>query len=316
MLKTYFISLGIAAASALAAPLDFSTVSKDSKWLLHLDFDAFRKTKVGSHVTEKILQPKIDESEDIQKMNLSINLKNISSITAYGPAFAANVEEVQNGEPRHSAVTKNGVLLIQTTADVKKDLDTLTGISSLSGGEILKMAQLKPYPVYSFKEAIFIAPNVQNVVIVSQSREQLENARQLLLGQADSLAKTKTFSDYPVAANGFFFLGLAEGLNENAVIPPQAQVLKEARGGRLILGENQDKVFANLIFKGKSDESSLKIQQIFQGIVALVSLSQDNKDLTDLARATTIASEGRNVSVNLQFPIGKVIHHLDENARH
>jgi hypothetical protein len=291
--------IGAATASGFAAPLDLTKVASDSKWLVHLDFDAFRKTKVGLHVNGKIVQPKIDQSESLKKANLSISLNNISSITAYGSKFEKN---------------GNGVLMITTSADVKKDLDTLCGISSLSGGEVLKLDTLQPYPIYSFKGDVFIAPNINNTVLMAKSKEQLENARKVVLGKGTNMSGSETFSEYPAASNTFFFFGMADGLNESTVIPPQAQVLKETRGGRFVLGEKEDKVFANLIFKGKNEESALKIQQVFQGIVALVSLSQDNPDVTELARSAQIVSNGQNVTISVQFPVSKALQHLDERA--
>ena len=284
------------AAPGLAEPLDLATVAPDSKWLIHLDLDELRKTKVGTHFLKNFVEPKIKYSEKMQKMNFSISTENISSISAYGPAFE------KDGD---------GVMLIRTTADVKKDLDTLAGLSSLSGGQIFSLTHLKPFPLYSFKSNLFVA-NIENTLVVAKSKEQIENARQLLLGKSDSLAQSQSFAGYPETSNTFFFLGMAEGFNENANIPPQAQVLKEARGGRLAMGENGDHLFVNLVFKGKSEESALKIQQVFQGIVALVSLSQENKDLTELAQAARIASEDNNVTINLQFPVQKAIQRLDQ----
>jgi hypothetical protein len=286
-------------ASVCASPLELSKVANGSKWLIHLDFEAFRKTKVGAHVVDDIIQPRIDKSEKAQKLNLSINLQNISSITAYGPAFQKKA---------------NGVLVVETTADVKKDLDTLCGMSSLSGGSTLKLDHLKPYPVYSFKDEIFIAPGVQNAVLLAKSKDQLEAARQVLLGKSESMAKSQEFNDYPARGKTFFFIGMAEGFSESPAIPPQAQVLKETRGGRFVLGEKDDKLVANLVFKGKDEESTLKIQQVLQGIVALVSLSQENKEATELARAAKIASEGNTVSVDLLIPLQQAIEHIDEKA--
>jgi hypothetical protein len=296
---TKLACLALTAVSACAGPLELSNVARNSKWLLHLDFEAFRKSKIGAHCTDKILQPKIDSEEKIKDLNLSINLKNIQSVTAFGPAYR------RDGD---------GVLLIRTTADVKKDLDTLCGIASVQGGDFMKVTQTAPYLIYSFKDNVFIAPNIENTVIVAKSREQLEHAREVLLGKGESMARNNAFTDYPKVTNTFFFLGMAEGFNEDAAIPPQAQVLKETAGGRLLLGEHQDKVFANLVFKGKNDESSLKIQQVFQGIVALVSLSQDKNELSDIAKSAQIAAQGRNITVSLQIPVSKAVEHLDEHV--
>ena len=182
---------GLTAASALAGPLELSSVTKDSKWLLHLDFEAFRKTKIGDFVVNKILQPKLDDADDLKEMKLSLSLQNISSVTAYGPNFE------KDGD---------GVLMIRTTADVKKDLDTLAGVSSVSGGNFLALSQLNPYPVYSFKSNVFIAPNIGNAVIVAKSKDQIDKARLTLLGKEETLAKSVAFADYPSAANTFFFL--------------------------------------------------------------------------------------------------------------
>lgn len=287
----------MAALSATAAPLDLAKVSTGSKWLLHLDVDALRNSKIGTHFLNKIIQPKIDEADELKEMKLSLSLQNISSVTAFGPAFA------KDGE---------GVLLVQTSADVKKDLDTVCGMVSVSGGDMLKVTQVNPYPIYSFKSNVFIAPNIGNITVVAKSKEQLVSAREVLLGKGESMSKTKAFTDYPTATNSFFFLGMAEGFNESTAIPPQAQVLKETSGGRLVLGENKDKVFASVVLKAKDDDATLKIQQVFQGIVALVSLSEDNNQLKELASGAKIGAEGRNVTITLQFPIDKAITHMTE----
>lgn len=302
MLTTHFCSVtvaALAASSAFSGPLDQAKVAADAKWILHLDFEAFRKTKLGHHVTENLIAPKWENSDAAKKMNLSINLKNISSATAYGPVFETNGE---------------GVLMISTTADVKKDMDTLVGMAALSSNEKkdVTMVQQAPFPLYNLHNSIFVAPNIGDTVILAKSRDQIDRAREVLLGKTANLSRSTTFDDYPKAANTFFFLGMADGFSESTSIPPQAQVLRETKGGRLVIGEKEQNVFLNLVFKGKDDESSTKIQQVLQGIVALVSLSQQDKAITDLAAAARIGSEGRNVSVNLQFPVAKAIETIDE----
>jgi hypothetical protein len=67
-----------------------------------------------------------------------------------------------------------------------------------------------------------------------------------------------------------------------------------------------------VVLKAKDDDATLKIQQVFQGIVALLSLAQDNPELKELANAANIGSEGRNVTITVQFPVGKAIEHMAE----
>ena len=300
MLKIHVLScLALLVVKAFAGPFDGSKVAADAKWVIHLDFDAFRKTAIGQYATEKFLKPKLEENEQFQKLNLSINLQNISGLTAYGPTFEKHDE---------------GVLVLSTTADVKKDLDTLVGMAALSENEKkdVVMLQEKPFLLYSIKDEIYVAPGVANSVLVAKSREMLEQGREIVLGKGESLVKSKAFADYPAMSDKAFLMVMAEGFDEFPGIPAQAQVLREAKGGRVLLGEADENLFFNLVFKARDESASTKIQQVLQGIVALVSLSQPDKDLTELASNSKISSAGSNVSVELKVPSAKAIKQIEE----
>ncbi|MGZ8920111.1 MAG: hypothetical protein ACXW3L_03925 [Limisphaerales bacterium] len=294
-----------AAATGLAGPLDQSKIAADAKWVVHLDFDAFRKSALGSHFVSQVIEPQIEAQEFLRSTTLSINLTNISSLTAYGPNFE------KDGA---------GVLLLNTTADVKRDLDTLVGMASLSANEKkdVMMVQQKPFPLYNLKDGVFMAPLAGSGLLLAKSKEAIDQARDIAAGKGETMAKAGSFKEYADTGKAFMVV-MAHNFNTMAKIPPQAQVLRETEGGRLAIGENEGEngknVFFNLMFKGKDEESSTKIQQVLQGIVALVSMSQQNKDVTDLASATRIAGEGRNVSVTLQFPTAKAIEHVNKHVK-
>jgi len=294
------MSAAVFANSVFGAPLDNNKIASDAKWVVHLDFDAFRASKVGSYLTERVLQPKLDAAEGSKKLNLSINFKNISSITAYGPRYE------KSGE---------GVLLLQTSAEVKNDLDALVALSALAQGDEkqFKIAQQEPYLLYSVDDELFIAPGVQSMVIVAKSREQIANAREVLLGKSENLSATKTFSDFPAGPKSFFFVGMAEGLGENAHIPPQAKVLKETRGGRLLIGEKAQDLFINVTFKGKDAQACTNVSQVLQGLVALVRMTQQDEDVSALANSAHIGTDNQNVTVMLQLPIAKAIDKINEH---
>ena len=290
------------ALTTLAGPLDKALVASDAKWVVHLDIEAFRASKLGGHIVTDILQPKLEASPLGKKSNLSINLTNLSSLTAYGPTFE------KDGE---------GILILKTSADVKKDLDTLVGMASLSGDDekMITMEQHAPFAIYKLKDNMLFTPMVGGTLVAAKSRQQLERAREIVSGKGETLAKTDAFKTFPDVPKGFFFLGMAQGLNDEVKIPAQAQVLREADGGRLVIGENERNIFVNLVFRGKSEESTTKIQQVMQGIVALVSMSQQNKEVTELANSAKISGEGKNVSVTLQFPTVNAIERVDKHLK-
>jgi hypothetical protein len=301
MLKIHVLTcLALLLVKVFAGPFDSSKVAADAKWVIHLDADAFRKSAVGQYAIEKFLKPKLEENEQFKKLNLSINLQNISGLTAYGPAFEKQPE---------------GILVLTTTADVKKDLDTLVGMAALSENEKkdVVMLQEKPFLLYSIKDQIYVAPGGPgNSVIIAKSREMLEQGREVALGTGENLSKSKGLSDYPATNEKSFLMVMAEGFNEIEGIPPQAHVLREAKGARVLLGEANENLFFNLVFKAKDESASTKIQQILQGIVALVSLSQPDKDLTELASNSKVASAGSNVSVELKMPTAKAVKVFEE----
>lgn len=295
--------LTLGGAAVYAGQLDQAKVPANAKWIIHLDFDAFRKTKIGSEFLTRVVEPKIKENDFFTKANLSISLTNITSLTAYGPNFE------KDGD---------GVLLVSTTADVKKDMDTLVGMAALSENETkdVTMVHQNPFPLYNVKDDLFVAPIGGSTVLLAKSREQVERAREVTSGKGETLAKKNPFKAYPIEPKGYFFSAMAIGFNEEAQIPPQAQVLRETEGGRFLIGENDKSVFLNLVFKGKDQEATTKIQQVLQGIVALVSMSQqDNPELIELANSTKIGAEGQNVSITLNLPTAKAVQHMEKRVK-
>lgn len=289
-----FAIASILGAPAFSAPLDKSVVASDAKWVLHLDMEAFRGTDVGKFLTEKIIEPKYNKG--LQEKNLSVTLapSNISSITAFG----SNLQKEE----------REGVLLIKTTADVKKDLDSLVKVAADEGKEI-SVAQKQPYLLYNVNDDFYVAPDVKGWVVVGKRKSNIDEGHAVLSGEKGTLAKSDAFSDYPRIDNSFFFLGMAEGF-DNTPVPPQAQVLKETSGARLAVGEQVEKLFVNLALRGKTAESALKIQQVLQGLVALVSLSGDKPELSELARNVQITNEAQMVTVNLSIPTRRAIEKL------
>jgi len=289
----------LTAASMIAAPLSKNKVSKDAKWVLHLDVDAFRQSEFGSYLVSHILEPKLDAAKSANHLNFSMTFSNIASITAYGPNYE------KNGE---------GVLLLETSANVKQDLDALVGLAALKAdsGKKASIVQTEPYLLYNLNDELFVAPNVKRTVILAKSKEQIARAREVLLGASENLTASHAFENYPDANKTFFFMGMAEGFNQNMELPAKAQVLKEAAGGQVVLGERGKNLCVNVVFKGKDQESTTNISQILQGLVALVRITQPDPDVAEFANSAKISTELRNVNVSFEVPVSRALSKLKE----
>jgi len=140
--------------------------------------------------------------------------------------------------------------------------------------------------------------------------QQIEELRNGLSGKAKG--RGEAFSGYAKVPNTFFFLAVAEGFNDNAALPAQAKILKMAEGARIALGEKTDLLFLNLALKAKDPEVIQQIRQVVEGMTALVALGQsENKELLELVQATKVSSTEKTVTVNIEYPLSKVVGHLD-----
>jgi len=291
---------------APASPLQKELVAADAKWLLHVDLEQFRASKIGSYFAKEILEAKLTKpKEDLKRdLNFDLDVNKISSITAYGTDYQRNPDA-------------NGVLVIKTDLDVTKALDGLIEKFAKEAGEgagPVKREKRGSATTYSFhNEEGFVSVHPGKLVVLGKSREAVEKAEAVLSGKSANLSTGKAFSGFPETPKAFFFLAIAEGFNEDAPLPPQAKVLKMTEGARLILGENAANLFLNLALKAKSSEVMTQMQQVIQGTVALASLSQqENPDLMELAKSVKVSGDDKMVTVGVEFPVEKAIRLLGE----
>src|SRR5262245_46991867 len=103
MKKTILLAGALAISMAARADgLKQNLVPANSRWILHLDAEAFRKTRIGAMIVEDKAESKIRKVKQDSQLDLDFSFNKISAITAFGPRV---------GEQR------DGVMLIQTTAD-------------------------------------------------------------------------------------------------------------------------------------------------------------------------------------------------------
>jgi hypothetical protein len=298
--KTLSSCLMAGALAAFGGPLDKAKIASDAKWIVHVDCEGLRNSAFGDYVMNEFVKPQLENNDQLKHANLSMNISNIMSLTAYGPAFDKGPE---------------GVLIVTTTADPRKDLDTVTGMFLASAGTNapFQMVEKDPVPLYTFGKAVYFAP-VGHTLFVAKSREQILRAQEVLEGKAESLVKSSSFKDLREPPKSFFCAAVADGFIGTMGIPPQAQILREATGGRISLGEKDKNVFVNLVFQGKDDMATTRLQQVLQGLVALASLSQQDEEITRLAGSTKIAAEGGSVQVHLEYPVDKTIQKIKETS--
>jgi len=301
---TLAVLLSLTAASR-ALPLQNALVPNDAKWLVHLDVDNLRESKIGTMVLNDMLAEPLAKLKREMKVDGQLILQKIHSLTAFGDDFQAGPKA-------------NGVALLSGDEELQKIVEGLLVAQLLqnTNGPIKKVQQT-PYALYSLGDQIFVCPRLAGQVVLSKSRQQIEAIRDLLEAKARSGKGNKAFSGYAQVPNTFFFLAVAEGFNDNAPLPPQAKILKMAEGARIVLGEKAENLFLNLALKAKEPEIVQQIGQVLEGMKALVALGQsENKELLELVQSTKVTSNDKMVTVNIEYPLAKVMGRLDGVSHH
>lgn len=293
--------------AANAGPLQRQHVASDTKWVLHLDLDAFRTTQVGAEaVRGKLGRDMAKAQADLKTyLDFDFDWAQIHSLTAYGFDFA----------PKNQS---QGVLLIATSLDVQKGLEaaiTKQAEASVENGNVRRLAD-SPVAVYSIRNEFLVALPPGNPVVLAKTDALLQKGLAVLAGRHPNLASTAVFTDFPPQPNAVVFVGMAEGFNANTPVPPQARVFQMADGGRLALGETGNQVFVAATLKAKSSEVSAQMQQILQGLLALGALGQpQNQELQQLIQAARVSVNDRFVSIEVQLPATTVIQKMQEKER-
>src|SRR5437868_7872517 len=118
-MKKIFLAAAFAFAfAARAEGLKQNLVPANSRWILHLDGDAFRKSRIGAMIVEDKCESKVRKVKEDTRLDLDFSFKKINSITAFGRTVGEH---------------KDGVLLVETTADVRGDLEKLIGFKEKNG---------------------------------------------------------------------------------------------------------------------------------------------------------------------------------------
>jgi hypothetical protein len=156
-----------------------------------------------------------------------------------------------------------------------------------------------------------------HLVAVGRSIGSVKKEADVLSGKSPNIVSSKTFSQFPASKKNAFFVASAESFNSDATIPPQAQILKMADGGQVVLGERGDNLFLSVSLRAQTSDVVTKMQQAIQGFLALISLSQQgNKDLLQLAQSARVTADDNIVSLSVEFPSDSAIEHLREQHQH
>ena len=307
-MKTYLLSVflisAIVTGRAQAEGFEAKQVPANVQWFLHLDVGGFKKTQLGQFALKqaKELGPELDQLAEQLQFDFR---KDLESATLFGEVFEDEGQDKM-------AILFRGKFNKAPLLDALKKKNAFNIIHA-AGHELLTWRDGKGEE----QEAHYGAIVNEGLIAIGSSKQRLVQALNVLKDKAPAL-QPKQLGGLKLKKGNYFLAGVVNV--KDLPIPPEAQAFKvESIGFRL--GEQDKKIVAHLLLNSVDADSSLKIQQMLQGLLALVQLQiaadddPESKELAAGLQNLKIARQKNVVQVNLAFPVAKLLEQLNVQKR-
>ncbi|MDA7915976.1 hypothetical protein N9B94_01930 [Verrucomicrobia bacterium] len=301
------IALLIVALAAMplvstAEPFNRERIPTETKWLVHLDVEGLLNTRIGefaTHILEREMKSEIEKIQSGFGHGIEISTDSLRSVSAFGNGYELTPDT-------------GGVLVLDLEEKLKMIATGLLVQQSLAGADDdkapVRTIENEDYSLYSIMGEVFVSLDDQNLVFVSKSREEMEEARNIWSGKEQGMGAANSFGNLTGTEEAFFFLAVAEDFNKSLPIPPQANFLKLADSARIMIGESSDDLFAALSLDTQDKKGATQMQQILQGLLAIAPLvAPQDPAVQNLLSGTSLNNENGKVSLSLRYSVEDAI---------
>ena len=295
----WITTLAMLAATAAAGPLQRNLVAADAVWVAHLDVDQFKRTEVGQYVLAEMEKPEAQNKLAAFQAIFSFDpRRDIGGLTLYGTG----------NEPR------DGVLIVQGTFDTDRLVTLVKGArdhaSSNHRAHVIHEWTDENKERQGRKDAHTVAAVHGGDVILGQARDAVAAALDVMDNVAANLTSTAYFNEF--STTGASFLQGATRKVEVGDGQPHSAMLRQAQYLSLDAGEAAGQMTVRMFAQANSEQVAHSMQQIGQGLIALMSFQTNKPAQAALANATTLQQSGNQLTATLRLPSTGVIEWMQE----
>lgn len=285
------VSVLLAPMPTLAGPLVKEQVSGSANWLVHVNQQQFKKTRIGHLIRQELLDLGIEEQLSNFAMIFSFHpLDDVRDVTIYG-----------TGQDR-----KKAVVLIDGFFDKEKILALLRmnpQYKEIKYGNII----LYEWFDENQKDSNDVAAQMMygcfyqdDLIIMGAGMDAVKHAVDVLKGSAEN-ASNITFSRDVEDTSGTFFQAMALNVGQIVGQQPKAAMFKQAKQLGLTIGEVEEKFYVDLDLTTQSEEVTEAMTKMLEGIIALAVLAEkEEPKMAELAKKVKISCEEKN-TIRLRF---------------
>jgi hypothetical protein len=284
-------------------------VAADARWVFHVDVEALVRSSALGVLAEAghDVRAEIDVGELKSRLGLD-PFTDLRSATLYcaGPSSEDVVAVLAT-----SRAVDEAAIRVEALGARKLDLGGRT-VHVLGEGDDAGYAALLPG-----------ADADQRLVVLGRSEGLLLRGLAVLESRAPSLAEPVATSVRTRPAPGsIVFAAAGQSLSELVDLEQRqaSTVARLAQSFSFDLGEERETLFADLRIETQSPEDALRVQQVGQGLVALLALAgQDPKVAQPLQRLTSalrVEAAGTRVQASFRYSVRSLVDELRSLGHH
>ncbi|MHC4642418.1 MAG: hypothetical protein ACYS32_12310 [Planctomycetota bacterium] len=301
LIMMLFAIILLVEGSLLAGPIVLEQFSGSASWVVHANPQQFKKTQTGRLIRNELVNLGLEE-----------NLTNFATMFSFHPLDdVRDVTIYGTGQDR-----KKAVVLIDGIFDKERILSLVSMNSEYKEtkyGDIMLHQWLdenQKDPNYKMMYGCFYK---DDLIVMGSGLDSVKQAVDVLEGKAKS-ATSEIVSQTTLSAKGAFFH--AAGIRVGEMVEgedPQAAALKQSDQIGIAIGEDEGKFYINVGLIAKSQEAAQAIKQMLEGIIAFVSLPNEEQPLlAELVKKIKVSCEQSKVQVLFQTEPELVVKFLKE----
>ena len=292
-----------------AAKLDKANLQNDSKGLIHLDFEALRKSKLGSTLINWT-QAK-EGKERIDEMLEGIG---------FNPFTALNGMTIStNGEK------ENGILILKHSADTKKVLSYIKLADGYFATKHTSADQKVLADIHSVGKKRYSRDENQddrgyisfvnkNTAVIAPSRKLTGDGIDLVKGLEGGKSFPKQIKIIQKAKLPIL-VGYADidGLEE---VIEDSNIKDMVREVEMVLGESDGRLIVSIQLIAQSVETAENLHDMFNGLIGFASLSQkDNPEMMEMIKAMKVSRKQSTISADFIMSVDRVLEYADPELK-
>ena len=286
MKKTLFTLLGLTLAmtAGQAAKVDKINISKDAKFAAHLDLDAFRASKIGTTILEKVRQ-----EEGREKLDALVEIIGFDPLTAFQSATLSG-----------SGEEDNGILVVRHKADSTKLL------AFMKLDEHYRKTEHGKHEIHGAgdrgdDERGYVSFVSDTTAVLAPNREQAAKAIDLVNGKGAAKKLPPSLASIGKDTKNAFLVAYAD---VSAISNIDDENIKQmAKEASLVLGESDGKLILSLAVDAYDADTAEQMEAMVNGLIGFARLSQEeNPEIKGILKGLKVTR--KEVTLSIHFAIG------------